>query len=92
MVFQLRCDHCDAMLSETHIERQRKRFCCSDCAQAFARGEMKAISPHGHESSAAVLLSSRSSSLPNAQGGHAPTRVPNPMGDRSSVDTSGTPK
>ena len=75
MVFQLRCDHCDAMLSDTHMERQRKRFCCSGCAQAFARGEMKAISPHAHESSAAFQPSSRGSSLSNAQGAHAPTRV-----------------
>ena len=50
MVAVLRCDHCDAVLSEEYLERERKRFCCSACARAFDRGELKAISPHRHDS------------------------------------------
>ncbi len=49
MLFRLRCDHCEAVLGEGHLERDRKRFCCADCARAFDRGETKAISPHIHE-------------------------------------------
>ncbi len=48
MAAPLRCDHCDAILASSHIERDCKRFCCSDCAKAFDRGELKAISPHAH--------------------------------------------
>ena len=48
MAARLRCDHCDAILGSNHIERDRKRFCCADCARAFDRGELKAISPHAH--------------------------------------------
>ena len=48
MMFRLRCDQCDAPLTEMHIERDRKRFCCLDCARAFDRGDLKAISPHDH--------------------------------------------
>ncbi len=48
MLFRLRCDHCDAPLDEERVERDRKRFCCLDCARAFDRGELKAISPHDH--------------------------------------------
>jgi hypothetical protein len=48
MMFRLRCDHCDASLDDRHIERDCKRFCCLDCARAFDRGELKAISPHDH--------------------------------------------
>jgi hypothetical protein len=49
MLFSLRCDHCDAVLRGDHIERDRKRFCCADCARAFDRGELKSISPHAHD-------------------------------------------
>ncbi len=48
MLLQVRCDHCDAVLDETRVERDRKRFCCIPCARAFDRGELKAISPHDH--------------------------------------------
>ena len=48
MMFRLRCDQCDAILGEERVERDRKRFCCLDCARAFDRGELKAISPHDH--------------------------------------------
>ena len=48
MMFRVRCDHCDALLDEDRVERDRKRFCCLDCARAFDRGELKAISPHDH--------------------------------------------
>ena len=48
MAAPLRCDHCDAILASRHIERDCKRFCCSDCAKAFDRDELKAISPHAH--------------------------------------------
>jgi hypothetical protein len=48
MMLRLRCDHCDATLDEGRVERDRKRFCCLDCARAFDRGELKAISPHDH--------------------------------------------
>lgn len=44
----LRCDHCDAMLDEHRVERDRKRFCCVECVRAFDRGDLKAISPHVH--------------------------------------------
>ena len=57
----LRCDHCDAVLAEHHVERDRKRFCCIECGRAFDRGELKLISPHQHDRSArpapAVVLS-----------------------------------
>jgi hypothetical protein len=49
MLAPVRCDHCDAILAEDHVERDRKRFCCADCAKAFERGELKSISPHQHE-------------------------------------------
>ncbi len=52
MLFRLRCDHCEAVLGDRHLERDRKRFCCADCARAFDRGESKAISPHTHEEAA----------------------------------------
>jgi hypothetical protein len=48
----LRCDHCDAVLDEHHLERDRKRFCCIECGRAFDRGELKLISPHLHDRSA----------------------------------------
>ena len=48
MMFRLRCDQCDALLADERVERDRKRFCCLDCARAFDRGELKAISPHDH--------------------------------------------
>jgi len=48
----LRCDHCDAVLDEHHLERDRKRFCCIECGRAFDRGELKLISPHAHDRSA----------------------------------------
>ena len=48
----LRCDHCDAVLDEHHVERDRKRFCCIECGRAFDRGELKLISPHLHDRSA----------------------------------------
>lgn len=48
MMASLRCDHCDAVLSEHRIELNRKRFCCVSCLRAFERGELKAISPHTH--------------------------------------------
>ena len=48
----LRCDHCDAVLNEHHLERDRKRFCCIECGRAFDRGELKAISPHDHTTAA----------------------------------------
>ncbi len=44
----LRCDHCDAMLDASPIERECKRFCCSECAKAFYQDELKAISRHVH--------------------------------------------
>lgn len=47
-MFRVRCDQCDVPLSEERVERDRKRFCCLDCARAFDRGELKAISPHEH--------------------------------------------
>ena len=53
MLFRLRCDQCDALLSGSHIERDRKRFCCLECARAFDRCELKAISPHDHETAPA---------------------------------------
>ena len=53
MLFRPRCDHCDAILAEEHLERDRKRFCCADCARAFDRGELKAISPHVHDAAPA---------------------------------------
>ena len=49
MAAPVRCDHCDAVLSEVRLERDRKRFCCPDCSRAFDRGELKAISPHVHD-------------------------------------------
>jgi hypothetical protein len=49
MPLVLRCDHCDAVLGDDRVERDRKRFCCPDCARAFDRGELKSISPHRHE-------------------------------------------
>lgn len=48
MIPRLRCDHCDAVLDENRVERDRKRFCCLPCARAFDRGELRAISPHDH--------------------------------------------
>ena len=60
MLFRLRCDHCDALLDEERVERDRKRFCCVDCARAFDRGELKSISPHDHAAvSARQAVSSR---------------------------------
>ena len=50
MMFRVRCDHCDALLDEERVERDCKRFCCLECARAFDRGELKAISPHDHAS------------------------------------------
>lgn len=44
----VRCDHCDVILGDDRIERHRKRFCCADCARAYDRGDLKAISPHRH--------------------------------------------
>ena len=52
MALSLRCDHCDAILGDDRVERDRKRFCCTSCAMAFDRGELKAISPHRHDVSA----------------------------------------
>ncbi len=61
MLFRPRCDHCDAILADKHLERDRKRFCCADCARAFDRGDVKAISPHAHDAAPAALeLASRS--------------------------------
>ena len=60
MAAVLRCDHCDAVLSADYVERERKRFCCSACAHAFDRGELKAISPHRHDS---VTVSAQSARL-----------------------------
>jgi hypothetical protein len=57
MVAWLRCDHCDAILAADYLERDRKRFCCGECARAFDRGELKAISPHAHEPSRVGALS-----------------------------------
>ena len=54
MAFSMRCDHCDAILGEDRVERDRKRFCCHDCSIAFDRGELKAISPHRHDASPVV--------------------------------------
>lgn len=48
MMAPLRCDHCDAVLTEHRTELNRKRFCCVACLRAFERGDMKAISPHVH--------------------------------------------
>ena len=48
MLFRVRCDHCEALLDDERLERDRKRFCCIECARAFDRGELKAISPHDH--------------------------------------------
>ena len=48
MMFRVRCDHCDALLTDERVERDRKRFCCLECARAFDRGDLKAISPHEH--------------------------------------------
>ena len=44
----LRCDQCGATLVSPHIERNRKRFCCSSCLKAFLLVEPRAISPHVH--------------------------------------------
>jgi hypothetical protein len=49
----LRCDQCDTVLEDEHLERDRKRFCCADCAGAFDRGDLKSISPHDHHADAA---------------------------------------
>ena len=49
MLHAMRCDHCDAILTDNRVERHRKRFCCSECARAFDEGELKAISPHRHD-------------------------------------------
>jgi hypothetical protein len=45
----LRCDHCGAELATRSVERNCKRFCCSECLLAFFRGEFMAISPHVHD-------------------------------------------
>ena len=49
MMAPMRCDHCDSVLDDDRIERDHKRFCCMECARAFDRGELKAISPHLHD-------------------------------------------
>ena len=54
MLARIRCDHCDAILGDVRVERDRKRFCCVECARAFDRGELKSISPHVHETVASV--------------------------------------
>jgi len=50
----LRCDHCDAILTDERVERHRKRFCCADCARAHDRGDLKSISPHRHEAGSEI--------------------------------------
>jgi hypothetical protein len=48
MIAVLRCDQCDAYLGERFVERDRKRFCCSECLHAFDIGMPKSVSPHRH--------------------------------------------
>ncbi len=57
MLLRLRCDQCDTLLGDDYLERDRKRFCCSDCARAFDRGDLKSISPHVHEPVSVPVLS-----------------------------------
>ncbi len=54
-----RCDHCDAILDRDHLERDRKRFCCSECGRAFDRGDLKSISPHAHGRAAEIAYATR---------------------------------
>jgi hypothetical protein len=56
MWLRLRCDQCEALLADEYLERDRKRFCCGECARAFDRGDLKSISPHAHESTPAPVL------------------------------------